>query len=232
MCYANKMSTSTKSLEKEKIHHENLKPGYIYKTTGNVSSLFIGHVSTLKLEPRMLVEENKIPTIIPDSDFLDRKKSKVITDKTKSFGEYRIITKYVEYGTLWFNFTYLNKWLLQHPDLASTESISEIERGMNPTDINLYDYSIRTKVLFVEPLVDHRFQVPFDSIYSTLRDKAGSNITRRRSFFEHWPLHKSSTKIANSKITLLANMTPLGNYPQLNSCFNDWSDLFINKKTK
>ena len=223
------MSTSTKSLEKEKIHHENLKPGYIYKTPGNVSSLFVGHVSTLKLEARMLLDDQ---VTVLDSDFIDKKKSVSITEKTRSFRQFRIVTKYIEYGTLWYNFSSLNNWLIKHPDLTSTESVSEIEKYIVPSSINLYDYSIRSKVSFNEVLVDHKFSVPFESLYLTIRDKAGSNIKRRQAYFEHFQAEKLSAKIANSNICLLANMSPLGVYPQLNSCFFGWNDMIINKKTK
>lgn len=206
-----------------------MKPGFIYKTSGDVSSLFVGHVSTLKLEARMLLDDQ---VDFSEADFLNKHKSITITDKTRSFCEFRIITKYIEYGTLWYNFTSLNNWLIKHPDLTSKESVAEIEKVLTPSSVNLYDYSIRSKVLFSDVLVDHKFNVPFESLYSAIRDKAGSNIKRRQAYLEHLQAAKMSGRLANSSVCLLANMTPLGVYPQLNSCFNGWDNLVINKKTK
>lgn len=226
------MNNKVPLVKKTRISHEDLKSGYIYKTNGSINSLFIGHVSTLKLKPRMLIDENADLSLVTDADFLNKTKSVPITEKTRSFSDYRIITEYIEYGTLWFDFTSLTNWLLKHPDVLSEESIAEIMKRLEPNAISLYDYSIRSKVAFVEPFIDYKFDISFDKIYPSLREKAATNINRRHAYFEHFSTKRMSSKVATSKITLLANMTPLGSYPQINSCFNCYQDVIINKKTK
>ena len=224
---------------------EDLKPGYIYKTKGKTYSLFIGLVSTQSLKFARLKKH-----ILPgnDEDFLVPANIICGTKQHKSEMKFwhpnniKIVTKYIEYGTLWLELTDEAHYLFSHPEINSTESLEAIQGyisraldGSSPR-ADASKFMIREKILFTEAVFDQCFEFDNGEVISRVRQTvSGYNLLTSFLSEKHsWSDFRQRLFRAfyvEDKYHMLANMTYFGCYPHFNIIYEDLKPYFISKST-
>lgn len=243
--YKSALSTTTER-SMTKLDYTKLNSGYIYKTPGGNYSLFLGHVSTIQLEaiglskalfpsPTEADWSNK-DNHIKQTQLLKGYKS--YGSNNKFFSDYHVKAKpkYVEYGTLWLDFKKYNQWMFKHPDLNSAECIKELTAHINSRTTNVYlrEMSIRSRSSFVKPAVQHMFDVPYEDLLTKTRTLAMDGSLKTISYYNSLSSEQILMKLIKHTTSLvpLSNVSPLGNYPQVSTCFNSLGHLIIKPETR
>jgi hypothetical protein len=243
--YKSALNTATER-SMTKLDYTKLNSGYIYKTPGGNYSLFLGHVSTIQLDaiglskalfptPTKADWSNK-DNHIKQTELLKGYKS--YGSNNKFFSDYHVKAKpkYVEYGTLWLDFKKYHQWMFKHPDLNSAECISELTTHIKSRTNNVYlrEMSIRTRSSFVKSAIQHRFDVPYDEILTSTRTLAMNGSLKTINYYSTLSSEQILMKLIKHTTSLvpLSNVSPLGNYPQVSTCFNSLGHLIIKPETR
>lgn len=225
---------------------EDLKPGYIYKTKGKTYSLFIGLVSTQSLKFARLSKH-----ILPgnDEDFLVDANIICGTKRYKHEmqfwhpNNFKIVTKYIEYGTLWLELTDEAHYLFSHPEPNSIESLEAVQSyigrvldGGARGKPDASKFAFREKILFTEVVFDKCFEFDNGEVISKVR-QAVSEYNLLTSFLSEnhsWSDIRQRLFRAfyvDDKYHMFANMTYFGCYPHINVIYEDLKPYFISKNT-
>jgi len=218
---------------------EDLKPGYIYKTKTNTYSLFIGMVSTQSMK---LVKLKHFVKTNTDADFLKTSNTEPALlrrrneHKAWDTNRIKVVTKYIEYGTLWFELSSEAQFLFSHPELKSRESLESIQQYISRAlDGKLFSYDVhqfklRERVSFEEVVFDKQFDFDNGEVISKLKQFT-SNLDLIKTGPDDIRLRLWRLFYVNDKIHMFANMTYFGCYPYFNVVYEDVKPYFLSKNT-
>jgi hypothetical protein len=224
------------------IKHEKLQQGVIYQTPGGVYSLFLGHVSTINMTP-IFLDRYMFPSPSDDNWFNTKnlsKKNKFLYKQSslsvsKSF-HVKIQSKYIEYGTLWMDFMPYHGWLFRHPEPQSKEAKSELLKHITNRLQNPYlmETTIRTRHRFTKAYSNNKYEIPFEHTLTKIKQEARRSSEKMLVYYDYKSTPENILLFAKNKLNLfaLANIGPLGNYPQINSCFSEFEDYIIKPTNK
>lgn len=235
--------TKTKQeYEFSSLKYEDYKSGYIYKTPGETYSLFLGHASTIRFsaigQKKSSTEisgnwNNK--TSIPHTKLMKLFKSN-IRKNFKSFDyDIRFETKFVEYGTLWLDIEMPTYKVQKSVDLIDYISTYVSNKLSSVDYFTIKSIKFRSNPSFTRIAFDKRFDVSYEDVLTKTRTKAAKSVQNAKKWFpsndkSHLMLRLLCPPILDK--VCLCNITPLGVYPQINSCFSDYEHLIIKPESR